>query len=60
VLTELDDWLLATLSPAPSWPVAFALAAERTGAPLREALLVFAFGWSESLVQAAIKVVPLG
>jgi urease accessory protein len=51
---------LATLYPAPSWPVAFALAAERTGAPLREALLVFAFGWSENLVQAAIKAVPLG
>ena len=51
---------LAALTPAPSWPVAFALAAERTGAPLREALLAFAFGWGENLVQAAVKLVPLG
>jgi urease accessory protein len=51
---------LAALKPAPSWPVAFALAVERTGAPLREALLAHAFGWAENLVQAAIKAVPLG
>eukprot|EP01137_Pigoraptor_chileana_P013856 Opistho-2@67836 len=30
---------LAALQPAPSWPVAFALAAEQTGAPLPEAML---------------------
>jgi urease accessory protein len=51
---------LAALKPAPSWPVAFALAVERTGAPLREALLAHAFGWAENMVQAAIKAVPLG
>lgn len=51
---------LAALRPAPAWPVAFALAASRTGAPLREALLAFAFGWAENMVQAAIKAVPLG
>ncbi|WP_442776969.1 urease accessory protein UreF [Sphaerotilus montanus] len=51
---------LAALKPAPSWPVAFALAVERTGAPLREALLAHAFGWAENMVQAAIKSVPLG
>ena len=31
-----------------------------TGAPQREALLAFAFGWAENMVQAAIKCVPLG
>lgn len=51
---------LAALKPAPSWPVAFALAVERTGAPLREALLAHAFGWAENMVQAALKAVPLG
>jgi urease accessory protein len=58
-----DDARIATLAalrPAPSWPVAFALAAARTGAPRREALLCFAFGWAENMVQAAIKCVPLG
>jgi urease accessory protein len=51
---------LAALQPAPTWPVAFALAAVQTGAPLRESLLAFAFGWAENMVQAAIKAVPLG
>ena len=69
---SLQDWLrqrhpddaqvaqLRALQPAPSWPVAFALAAARTGAPLRETLLAHAFGWAENMVQAAIKAVPLG
>lgn len=69
---SLQDWLrqrapgdarlamLAALSPAPTWPVAFALAAVLTGAPDREALLAQAFGWAENLVQAALKAVPLG
>jgi urease accessory protein len=51
---------LASLQPAPTWPIAFALAAAQTGAPVREALLAFAFGWAENMVQAAIKAVPLG
>ena len=51
---------LASLLPAPTWPVAFALAALHTGAPCREALLSFAFGWAENMVQAALKSVPLG
>ena len=51
---------LAALRPAPTWPVAFALAAHQTGAPCREALLAFAFGWAENGVQAALKAVPLG
>jgi urease accessory protein len=51
---------LKALAPAPTWPVAFALAAAQTGAPLREALLSFGFGWAENMVQAALKAVPLG
>jgi urease accessory protein len=51
---------LGALAPAPTWPLAFALAAVHTGAPLREALLAHAFGWAENMVQAAIKSVPLG
>jgi urease accessory protein len=52
--------LLAGLRPAPCWPVAWALAAARSGAPVREALLSHAFGWAENMVQAALKSVPLG
>jgi len=51
---------LAALKPAPTWPVAFALAAAQTGASVRDAMLCFAFGWSENMVQAALKAVPLG
>ena len=59
---EVDDRVaqLKALAPAPTWPVAFALAAAQTGAPLREALLCHAFGWAENMVQAALKAVPLG
>jgi len=52
--------VLGTMPPAPSWPVAFALAAAQSGAPARDALLAFAFGWAENMVQAALKAVPLG
>ena len=52
--------MLATLKPAPTWPVSFALAAAQTGAPLRDALLSLCFGWAENMVQAALKAVPLG
>jgi len=52
--------LLASLRPAPTWPVAFALAALQAGAPCRDTLLCFAFGWAENMVQAALKSVPLG
>ncbi|GAB4398399.1 MAG: urease accessory protein UreF [Rhodoferax sp.] len=50
--------LLAALQP--TYPLAFALAASSTGAPLRDCLLACAFGWAENMVQAAIKAVPLG
>ena len=51
---------LAALPPAPTWPVAFALAAERCGAALHDVLLAFGFGWAENMVQAAMRCVPLG
>jgi urease accessory protein len=54
----LRDFMTAL--PSPTWPVAFAFAAAQTGAPVREAMLAFAFGWAENMVQAAIKCVPLG
>ncbi len=43
-----------------TYPVAFALAASATQASLRDCLMTYAFGWSENMVQAAIKSVPLG
>jgi urease accessory protein len=43
-----------------TYTLAFALAASSTGAPLRDCLLAYAFGWAENMVQAAIKSVPLG
>jgi urease accessory protein len=70
---SLADWLrngeqaadpriaaLMALPSAPTWPVAFALATVLAGAPARDALLAFAFGWAENMVQAALKAVPLG
>ena len=51
---------LRRFAPAPTWPVAFALAALRAGATARSALLAMAFGWAENMVQAAVKAVPLG
>ena len=69
---SLTDWLrprdaddarvatLAALRPAPTWPLAFALACARIEASARDALQTFAFGWAENMVQSAIKAVPLG
>ena len=51
---------LDLLAPAPTWPVAFALAGVATGASVRDVLVAFAGGWAESMVQAAMKAVPLG
>ena len=51
---------LVALAPSPSWPIAFAFAVSRSGAAPRDALLSFAFGWAENMVQAALKAVPLG
>ena len=43
-----------------TYPVAFAVAAAATTATPRQIALAFAFGWSENMVQAAVKAVPLG
>jgi urease accessory protein len=51
---------LAALWPAPSWPIGFALAAERCGAAAHESALAYGFSWAENQVQAALKSVPLG
>lgn len=51
---------LDALSPAPAWPVAFALAAALAGATARDTLLAYAAGWAENMTQAAMKSVPLG
>jgi len=53
----LVNWLAAEDA---SYPLAFALAARLAGAGARDALLAYAFGWAENMVQAAIKSVPLG
>lgn len=59
--------LFPALSPAVSqretelvYPVAWALAAASFGIEARSALHAFAFGWAENMVQAAVRVVPLG
>ena len=69
---SMHDWLrqrapddarlatLAQLSPAPAWPIAFALAAAQSGADARDGLLAFGFGWAENMVQAALKAMSLG
>jgi urease accessory protein len=51
---------LATLSPSPTWPIAFALAAAQTGANAHESVLAYGFSWAENQVQATLKSVPLG
>ncbi len=69
---SMADWLrqrhaddmrvgtLAALRPAPTWPLACALAGVLSGAPREAALLALAFGWAENAVQAAVRAVPLG
>ena len=51
---------LEALQPAPTWPIAFALAAVDSGASARDVLVTFAGGWTENMAQAAVKAVPLG
>jgi len=51
---------LEALTPAPTWPVAFALAAADTTAAPRDVLASFAAGWAENMTQATLKAVPLG
>ncbi len=51
---------LESLRPAPTWPIAFALAAADSDATARDVLVAFAAGWAENMVQATMKAVPLG
>ncbi len=51
---------LASLAPAPTWPIAFAFAAADIAAEPRDVLVAFAGGWAENMTQAAIRSVPLG
>jgi urease accessory protein len=64
---SLVEWLKAVhadsaaMASGPlTYPVAWALAASRSDAGEREALLACAFGWAENMVQAAVRAVPLG
>ena len=57
---QLETHLAFARDLPPTWPVAFALAAAQTAAPVRECVLACAFGWAENMAQAAIKAVPLG
>jgi len=64
---SLIEWLKAVhpvvaqrAGTAPSYPVAFALAASEGTARVRDIALCFAFGWAENMVQAAVRAVPLG
>lgn len=54
------DELASMSGKRPTYPIAFSLAAAFTKAPVEQALLSYAFGWAENMVQAAIKAVPLG
>ena len=63
-LTPVQTQYLAELAKTPikalSYPVAFALAASRSGATAHNCLVCYAFGWAENLMQAAIKSMPIG
>ncbi len=58
--TATPAQLQACESLAPTYPIAFALAASSTQASVRDCLLTYAFGWAENMTQAAIKAIPLG
>jgi len=55
-----DDFHLVSLIHSPTYPVVFALAAAATNADIRDCLTSYAFAWSENMVQAAVRAVPLG
>jgi urease accessory protein len=58
--TATPDQIAACAQMQPTYPIAYALAAAATTAPLRDCLLAYAFGWAENMAQSAIKSVPLG
>ncbi len=55
-----DDAAAAFAGMPVTYPVAFAFAANRTGASVRDGCLTFAFGWAENMIGAAVKAMPLG
>lgn len=55
-----SDQITACAVLPPTYPVAFALAVSPTTASAQDALLAYAFGWAENMMQAALKAVPLG
>lgn len=55
-----DDVALSFDGMSITYPVAFAFAASRTQATVRDACMAFAFGWAENMTGAAVKCVPLG
>ncbi len=55
-----DDFHLVSFIKSPTYPVVFALAAAATNADIRDCLMSYAFAWSENMVQAAVRAVPLG
>jgi urease accessory protein len=62
---SMIDWARSVgrpvAQPVPvTYPVAWALAASGFELAPRDALNAFAFGWAENMVQAAVRVVPLG
>lgn len=59
-LKSIDPATAARAREPLTYPVAFALAVASGQASERDALLAFAFGWAENMMQAAIKSVPLG
>ncbi len=58
--TATPAQIAACAQMQPTYPIAYALAAAATTAPLRDCLLAYAFGWAENMAQSAIKSVPLG
>ncbi|WP_353395099.1 urease accessory protein UreF [Hydrogenophaga sp. 5NK40-0174] len=56
----LHDRLTVAQLALPTYPVVFACAVTVNPMPLADALTAYAFAWSENLVQAAIKGIPLG
>ena len=58
--TATPAQIAACAQMQPTYPIAYALAAAATQAPLRDCLLAYAFGWAENMTQSAIKSVPLG
>jgi urease accessory protein len=59
-LKAVKPAVAARAASAPTYPVAFALAAADTTASPRDVALCFAFGWAENMVQGAVRSVPLG